>query len=500
MSQFPTLAFDGQLSGEEVLDDLGAALEAIQSMNGGDNDPPLASIRPYSWFFDSDDVSLGGSGVIKLRNGTNTGWIPIFNVVGTGADGIEIRSRNAGVVTLGLSNTFLQPQLIIPTSALGSLTVGSQQGGGGIQGRLGFQARDDASADRLVAAVDADVVNSSAASLTAQLKLRSILSGTLADRFRLGASLFAEGLSDTAAGSVNATELLRNGVALDTIIAAADIRAVDVQTLAAGAAVDLDLATNLHFLHTFTGDRTLNFDNAAANKVGRMGILTLTASGGDRTVTLADDNGIAIAGDLVTDQALAITSGSTRKFIFVVRSTTEVRLYELAGSGAVAGFSSIEQFTITTAQSNDDFLRMQEIAEGETQHVTLHDIQQTNNNDSSVLLRVSTNTTQRTSGYKSNGDLGVNNSDSGIKIGRVGEINDRLFGEFWIRRTNGVVWVRASVMTSEYLSAGGDVTVTSKVSGSYAGGLSFDRWYIDFTNTPNTIATGSKYTVRRNWL
>ncbi len=502
MSQVPTLTLDGDQDGATVLLDINNILFALASMNAGDEPPPGPSLQPYSWWFDSNDTSKGGTGIIRLRNRANDGWINVFNVVSGGMDGIEVLSRNAPVLSAGVANTFTaSPQLIVPVSAVGELILGSQLGGGGVTGRLGFRARDDASADRDVIQLEADTVNDAALNMSVQLKLASIVQNTLATRFRLGASLFADGLTDQGSGAVNATELYRNDLGLDAIIAAADIRAVDVQALGAGATYALNLSTFLHFLDTFTGDRTLAFQNTTG-KIGRMGILSLTASGGDRTITLGNDFGVNIGGDFSSGADLVVDSGTSRRFIFLVRNATQVDVFEFGSGGLTSpqGFSNLIETTIDSAQSGDDFLRMQDISEGETQLITIHEIQQTNNANSTILIRVSSSTTQRTSGYKNRGDLGNSSADTGCRILRVSEINDRGFGKLLVRRTNGVLWVDARTMTSEFLSAGGDTEGVWTQAATYAGGQAFDRWYFDVTNSPNSIATGSKYSVRRNWL
>ena len=56
-------------------------------------------------------------------------------------------------------------------------------------------------------------------------------------------------------------------------------------------------------------------------------------------------------------------------------------------------------------------------------------------------------------------------------------------------------------MTSEHQSAGGDTEGVWDQAATYSGSSgSFDRWYLDMTESPNGPATGSEYSVRRNWL
>ena len=164
------------------------------------------------------------------------------------------------------------------------------------------------------------------------------------------------------------------------------------------------------------------------------------------------------------------------------------------------GFSDLIQFNLTTGQSNDPFQRTQDIADGETQLVTIHDVAQSQNKDAALIVRVGTDTVIRTSGYKNRGDIGNSAADTGCRIGLLKEINDRVFGQFLIQRTNGTLWTRAWTSTTEFESAGGDQENSTDQAATYAGGQAFDRWHFAVTQSPNDPATGSRYSVRRNYL
>lgn len=87
-------------------------------------------------------------------------------------------------------------------------------------GQVAFLGRDDGGAQETYARLKAIITDATSGSEDAKMALLTVVAGTLAARFNIGAGLFAEGITggDPGAGKINATGFQQAGMALQPIV------------------------------------------------------------------------------------------------------------------------------------------------------------------------------------------------------------------------------------------------------------------------------------------
>ena len=482
-------------SGNVVRSGFNAINDAQVTKNSGSVTP--TDLKRYMDFVDDAPADSEWN----VRNGANSAFIKFAEFVG---GNIRLFSDGAAIPSVGAANVFTADQTIRLAAAVGQLLLGSQLSSG-IAARLAMRGHSSTAAERIYAQIEADIESNTNGSEDGRLLLSLIRGGIPTEIMRLGAGVQVGSPTGglPGAGLVNAEGFEIEGVDILTTIAAASSATWSTATFSSGAN-NLDLSSFRNFDLTLdSADVTLNF-LTPTNQIGRMGLIRLNnTSGGDRTVTLSNANSVEIGGGFTTDGTTVVSSGTERYLLFVVKSTVLAYVFEFVGeSGAAAGVghSSIEQFDLTSAQSADPLLRLQPIADGETQRVVLHDVGKVDNNDHRLLVRAATASAvlaPGTGAYKTQGSFGNSGpADDGIAVGRLLENLDRTFGELLIRRTNSTLWVHANSAGLEFQSAGADPTDVYHTTGTF-GGDTFDRWVLDFISSDNP-SSGSTFTVYRD--
>lgn len=116
-----------------------------------------------------------------------------------------------------------------------SLTPAAQD----VLGRIPFRGKNTVTTTLDYAALQAMILDPTAASEDGMLALQTIIAGALGIRFRVGSGLYAEGVTggDKGPGTLNVVDIFKNGAAFNPIVAGMPVQVV-------GNTVGASLATN----------------------------------------------------------------------------------------------------------------------------------------------------------------------------------------------------------------------------------------------------------------
>lgn len=228
--------------------------------------------------------ATGTSGAtIPLLNGTNS-WSggQTFSLTTSGGVPVTLAIVNNDAVG-GVTNFFKSTASPAAADVIWNLYGASQDSGGNVAFysgiRFGITDPTDGSEDGYIA-------------------LTTIVAGALANRWRIGAGFYAEGLTDTGSQRVNAAGYdisgttiyataaeYRTGTAANKLLPVDQVWAAMAEVaLTDAATIAWDMATGLDFSFTFVSNsRTMG--NPTNTKVGQKGRLRLVQNAGAHTIT-----------------------------------------------------------------------------------------------------------------------------------------------------------------------------------------------------------------------
>lgn len=204
-------------------------------------------------------------------------------------------------------------------------------------GQIAFLGRDDAAAQETYARIKAIITDATAASEDAKLAFLTVVAGTLAARFNVGAGLFSEGVTggDPGAGKINVTGYQQAGMALQPVVQIVNTKTGAVATGTTVLPLDDTIPQNTE------GDEymTRAITPKAATNILKIEVTVVLASsaGGTLAAALFQDttaDALAVVGSRVDNTGSMYTLSFTH---YMVAGTTSATTFKVRCGNSAAG-------------------------------------------------------------------------------------------------------------------------------------------------------------------